>query len=312
MQQGTQQGTPPGQGTQAQPIQIDELVEAGVHFGHRVSRWNPKMKPYIYGKRNYIHIIDLVQTVRGLFRAQRFLRNLVSAGHKVVLVGTKRQVKSVIQSEATRGGMPYVNERWLGGTLTNYTTVRNRLNHLEQLEHLETSGRLAQMPKKQQSFITRDLLRIRRNLEGIRHLDRLPGALVVVDVRKEYIAVKEANRLGIPIIGILDTDCDPTQVDFPVPGNDDAMRSVQVLLARLVDAIVEGKANQRGTPADPAMTSVDPDIRSKRYSAGTSLEKRQPPRKAPPKRDDGMGPEPAAEGAAAPAAAAAGEAPKAE
>ena len=140
MQQGTQQGTQQGapqttfQGRQAQPIQIEELVEAGVHFGHRVSRWNPKMKPYIYGKRNFIHIIDLVETVRGLARAQRFLRNLVSAGHKVVMVGTKRQVKNVVQTEATRCGMPYVNERWLGGTLTNYTTVRDRLAHLEKLE----------------------------------------------------------------------------------------------------------------------------------------------------------------------------------
>jgi small subunit ribosomal protein S2 len=302
------------EGTQSQPLKIDDLVEAGVHFGHRVSRWNPKMKPYIYGKRNYIHIIDLVATVRGLARAQRFLRNLVAAGHKVVMVGTKRQVKNVIQTEATRCGMPYVNERWLGGTLTNYTTVRNRLNHLEELEQLETSGRLARMAKKQQSFITRELNRIRRNLEGIRKLDRLPGALIVVDIRKEYIAVKEANRLGIPIVGILDTDCDPTQVDFAVPGNDDAMRSVQILLQRLGDSIVEGRANQRGTPADPAVTSVDPDIRSKRYSAGTSVEKRQPPKKAPPKRDAGMGDDAGgAADAGAPAEAAAGAAaPKAE
>ncbi len=278
-----------------QPIQIEELVEAGVHFGHRVSRWNPKMKPYIYGKRNYIHIIDLVQTVRGLARAQRFLRNIVAAGHKVVFVGTKRQVKNVVQLEATRCNMPYVNERWLGGTLTNYTTVRSRLNYLEQLERLEASGELAAMPKKKQSSITRELLRIRRNLEGIRHLDRLPGALIVVDARKEYIAVKEANRLGVPIVGILDTDSDPTEVDFAIPGNDDAMRSVQVLLRRLVDAMIEGKANQRGVPADAAQTSVDPDIRSSRYRAGTSAERRQPPRRAPPKKaDDGMGDEPAA------------------
>jgi len=269
-------------GLSVQPIQLDELVEAGVHFGHRVSRWNPKMKPFIYGKRNFIHIIDLVQTVRGLARAQRFLRNLVAAGHKVVLVGTKRQVKAVIQAEATRCSMPYVNERWLGGTLTNYTTIHSRLDRLRDLEALETSGALAQMAKKQQSFVTRDLQRIRRNLQGIRDLDRLPGALVVVDIRKEYIAVKEANRLGIPIIGVLDTDCDPTLVDFPIPGNDDAMRSVQALLTKLVDAIVEGKANQRGTVADAARTSVDPDIKSERYRAGTSSERRAP-RRAPRK-----------------------------
>ena len=263
-------------GVPSVPVLIDELVEAGVHFGHRVSRWNPKMKPYIHGKRNLIHIIDLVQTVRGLARAQRFLRNLVTAGHKVVLVGTKRQVKAVVQSEAQRAGMPYVNERWLGGTLTNYTTVRSRLKRLEELEALEASGRVALMPKKQQSRVQRDLQRIRRNLDGIRTLDRLPGALIVVDIRKEYIAVNEANRLGVPIVGILDTDCDPTRVDFAVPGNDDAMRSVQVLLGRLVDSIVEGKANQRGAPADAAQTTVDPDIKSVRYKAGTSLERRAP------------------------------------
>jgi small subunit ribosomal protein S2 len=269
------------------------------------------MKPYIYGKRNFIHIIDLVHTVRGLARAQRFLRNLVAAGHKVVLVGTKRQVKAVIQSEALRGGMPYVNERWLGGTLTNYTTIHSRLKRLEKLEEMESSGALAQMAKKQQSFFSRELERIRRNLEGIRNLDRLPGALLVVDVRKEYIAVKEANRLGIPIVGILDTDCDPTEVDIPIPGNDDAMRSVQLLVTKLVDAVVEGRANQRGTPADQMRTSADPDIRSERYRAGTSAERRaprRPPRKDAVVADDGAEPEaPATEPAAAPAAAPAAE-----
>jgi small subunit ribosomal protein S2 len=289
--------------------QIEEMVEAGVHFGHHVSRWNPKMKPYIYGKRNFIHIIDLVHTVRGLSRAQRFLTNLIAAGHKIILVGTKRQVKAVIQSEATRAGMPYVNERWLGGTLTNYTTVRSRLRRLEELESLESTGRLAAMAKKQQSFYTRELERIRRNLEGIRTLDRLPGALVVVDVRKEYIAVKEANRLGIPIVGILDTDSDPTDVDFAIPGNDDAMRSVQLLLARLVDAVVEGKANQRGTALDAAQTSVDPDIRSIRYRAGTSSERRAPRKPPLGRKPDEFGetaPPPEAEGAAAAEGAAEG------
>jgi ribosomal protein S2 len=219
-------------------------------------------------------------------------------------------VKAVIQTEAGRAGMPYVNERWLGGTLTNYTTVRSRLRRLEELESLESTGRLATMAKKQQSFYTRELERIRRNLEGIRTLDRLPGALVVVDVRKEYIAVKEANRLGIPIVGILDTDSDPTEVDFAIPGNDDAMRSVQLLLARLVDSIVEGKANQRGTALDEARTSVDPDIRSERYRAGTSAERRAPRKQAPPKKVDEYGDEkpPEGEGGAAAAEGGAGDA----
>ena len=227
------------------PIDIEELVQAGVHFGHRVSRWHPKMKKYIYGKRNLIHIIDLVETVRGLTRAQRFLRNLVGAGHQVVFVGTKRQVKNVVATEAARAEMPFVNERWLGGTLTNFETVRSRLKRLLELEELESSGRLQEMPKKAQSFFLRELRRIRRNLDGIRTMDKLPGALLIIDARKEYIAVNEANRLGIPIVAIIDTDCDPTPIDFPIPGNDDAMRSVQVLLQRLADSIAEGKAAAR-------------------------------------------------------------------
>jgi len=230
-------------------VMIEDLVEAGVHFGHRASRWNPKMKRFIYGKRNTIHIIDLVSTVRGLARAQHFLRKLVGAGHQVVLVGTKRQIRLVIAQEAARCEMPFVNERWLGGTLTNFTTVRSRLKRLEELESLESSGRIAQLGKKAQTFTMRELNRIRRNLHGIRTMNRLPGALVVVDSRKEYIAVNEANRLGIPIVSILDTDCDPSKIDFPIPGNDDAMRSVQVLLSRLVDGVNEGRAIARESAA---------------------------------------------------------------
>ncbi len=226
-------------------IEIERLVEAGVHFGHRTRRWNPKMKPYIYGKRNLIHIIDLVSTVRGLARARDFLRNLASAGHDVVLVGTKRQIRGVVASEAKRAGVPFVSERWLGGTLTNFETVRSRLKRLHELEELESSGKLQEMPKKAQSFTQRELRRIRRNLDGIREMDKQPGALLVVDSRKEYIAVNEANRLGIPIVAILDTDSDPSKVDFAIPGNDDAMRSVEVLLKPLVDAIIDGKSRSR-------------------------------------------------------------------
>ena len=242
-------------------IEIEKLVEAGVHFGHRVSRWNPKMNRYIYGRRNLIHIIDLVETMRGLLRAQRFLRNVVAGGHKIVLVGTKRQIKNVVASEAERCKMPFVNERWLGGTLTNFTTVRSRLKRLKQLETMEEDGTMATLPKKAQSFLQRELRRIRRNLDGIRDMDRLPGAVVVIDTRKEYIAVNEANRLGIPIVAILDTDCDPTLVDFPIPGNDDAMRSVQVLLGPLIDSVMEGAANARELKAEElrAMTPGEED-----------------------------------------------------
>lgn len=223
-------------------IEIEQLVEAGVHFGHRTRRWNPKMAPFIYGKRNLIHIIDLVSTVRGLARSQRFLTNLVAAGHKVVIVGTKRQIRTVVASEAKRCSMPYVNERWLGGTLTNFATVRSRLKRLEKLEEMESTGKMAELPKKAQSFLQRELRRIRRNLDGIRDMDQLPGALLVIDSRKEYIAVNEANRLGIPIVAVLDTDCDPSKVDIAIPGNDDAMRSVETLLKPLVNSIIDGKS----------------------------------------------------------------------
>lgn len=224
-------------------VYLRKLVESGVHFGHRVSRWNPKMGKYIYGKRNLIHIINLVETVRGLTRAVGFLKNLCATGQQVVFVGTKRQIKSVIQSESERCIMPYVNERWLGGTLTNFQTIRARLKRLEQLEELETSGKLGQYSKKIQSSLLRELRKIKKNLDGIREMHRLPGALVVVDPRNERISVQEANKLGIPVIGILDTDCDPDDVDIAIPGNDDAIRSVQLLLEKLVDAVNEGKAN---------------------------------------------------------------------
>lgn len=251
-------------------IDIAELVEAGVHFGHRVSRWNPRMKPFIYGKRNLIHIIDLVETVRGLTRAQSFVKKLVAAGHKVVLVGTKRQVRSVVAAEAARAEMPFVNERWLGGTLTNFETVRSRLARLEHLEEMERSGRMAELPKKAQSFFGRELRRIRRNLDGIRDLSKLPGALIVVDARKEYIAVNEANRLGIPIVAIIDTDCDPSLIDFPIPGNDDAMRSVQVLMKRLVDGIVEGKAMARAHAEETRRSEERPAEQAETTSAAAS------------------------------------------
>jgi small subunit ribosomal protein S2 len=224
-------------------IYLRKLVESGVHFGHRVSRWNPKMDRYIYGKRNLIHIINLVETVRALTRAVGFLKNICATGQQVVFVGTKRQIKSIIESESKRCIMPYVTERWLGGALTNFQTIRARLRRLEQLEELESTGKLNLYSKKIQASLLRELRRIKKNLDGIREMHRLPGAMVVVDPKNENIAVKEANKLGIPVIAILDTDCDPDEVDIPIPGNDDAIRSVQVLLEKMVDAVNEGKAN---------------------------------------------------------------------
>lgn len=222
-------------------ITLHELIESGVHFGHRVSRWNPKMKPYIYGKRSLIHIIDLRETIRGLIRASNFLKNIVSEGNDVLFVGTKRQARSLIQSEAARCGMPFVNERWLGGTLSNYTTIRERLKRLEHLESIESDGRAELYSKKEISQLMREKRRIKRNLDGIRNMGKLPGAIIIVDGKREHIAVKEARKLDIPTICILDTDCDPELVDIPIPGNDDAFRSIKVLLTRLTEAVLEGK-----------------------------------------------------------------------
>ena len=255
-------------------VQVKDLIEAGVHFGHRASRWNPKMRPYIYGKRNLIHIIDLRETVRGLLRAYRFLAKIASQGSQILFVGTKRQAKDTIETEARRCGMPFVSERWLGGTLTNYRTIRDRLKRLQELEAmwlpsyenpakvdlpayiktmLNESGRLdihkapessviRSYSKKMVSTLSRELAKIQRNLSGIREMHRLPDALVIVDPRREHIAVQEAKRMGIATVSLIDTDSDPDVVDLPIPANDDSIRSVELILAKLADAIIEGKA----------------------------------------------------------------------
>lgn len=256
-------------------VQVKDLIDAGVHFGHRASRWNPKMRPFIYGKRNLIHIIDLRETVRGLLRAYRYLSQVASRGSLVLFVGTKRQAKEAIEREAGRCGMPYVNERWLGGTLTNYRTIRDRLKRLVELESLwlppgenpakvdmitymrsmlNESGKLelSKAPenagirgysKKMVATLNRELSKIRRNLDGIRDMNRMPDALIVVDPKREHIAVKEAQRVGITTLALIDTDSDPDTVDLPIPGNDDSIRSIELMLAKLADAIVEGKAS---------------------------------------------------------------------
>lgn len=255
-------------------VQVKDLIEAGVHFGHRASRWNPKMRPYIYGKRNLIHIIDLRETVRGLLRAYRYLAQVASKGSLVLFVGTKRQAKEAIEREAVRCGMPYVSERWLGGTLTNYRTIRDRLKRLQELEAmwlpagenpgkvdmpaymrtmLNESGKLElnKSPdtalirgysKKMVATLNRELTKITRNLQGIREMNRLPDAIIVVDPKREDIAVKEAQRMGVTTVSLIDTDSDPDTIDLPIPGNDDSIRSIELMLAKLADAILEGKA----------------------------------------------------------------------
>ncbi len=225
----------------ASPL-VREMLEAGIHFGHHCSRWNPKMKPYIYGKRNSIHIIDIRETLRGLLYAQRFVSRVVAGGADVLIVGTKRQARETIQEQAARGGMHYVTERWLGGTLTNFRTIRSRLKRLEELEELVGSPRWdTGYSKKMQSTLSRELRKIQRNLNGIRNMTRLPGALIVIDVRKEANAVREAQSLGIPTVCLLDTDSDPDFASIPIPGNDDSMRSIQLVVTKLIDAVEEGK-----------------------------------------------------------------------
>ncbi|REJ86365.1 MAG: 30S ribosomal protein S2 [Planctomycetota bacterium] len=219
---------------------VKDILEAGVHFGHKTSRWNPKMRPYIYGRRNQIHIIDLRETVRGLLRAQKYLQKVSSQGSLVLFVGTKRQAAESVIEAATACGMPYCAERWLGGTLTNFRTVRSRLRRLEELETLESTGELATYSKKQQSKLMRELRKIRRNLGGIRDMNRLPEAVVVIDPNKEHNCIAECRTLGVKTVALIDTDCDPDLVDLPIPGNDDSIRSVKLILNHLADAVAAG------------------------------------------------------------------------
>jgi small subunit ribosomal protein S2 len=221
---------------------VKELIEAGVHFGHRASRWNPKMRPYIYARKNLIHIIDVRETVKGLLRAKKYLSHVASQGSLVLFVGTKRQAADAIQREAERCGMPNVNDRWLGGTLTNFRTIRSRLTRLEELEAIRGSEQqFNTYSKKMQSALNREYRKMFRNLHGIRTMNRLPECLVIIDPKKEKNAVSEAQKLGIATVALIDTDCDPDLVDLPIPGNDDSMRSIEMVVKILADAILAGK-----------------------------------------------------------------------
>src|SRR6266513_6177188 len=226
---------------QTQAELVKALVDAGVHFGHRVSRWNPKMEPYIHGKRNMIHIIDVRETVKGLLRARRLIQNMVAGGKDVLFVGTKRQARHAVQEEAGRCGMHYVSERWLGGTLTNFRTIRARLNRLEELEKLFATGQIETYSKKMKATLQREMDKIKSNLEGIRRMERMPGVMVIIDTRREHIAVKEAKKLGVTTVALIDTDSDPDLIDLPIPGNDDAMKAIEIILHQLADAVIEGK-----------------------------------------------------------------------
>ncbi|MDW8060652.1 MAG: 30S ribosomal protein S2 [Thermomicrobium sp.] len=226
---------------ETEQLPLKALLEAGVHFGHQTKRWNPKMRPFIFGERNGIHIIDLRQTARLLSEAEAFARELAARGGIFLFVGTKKQAQEIIRSEAERCGMYYVIERWLGGTLTNFVTIRQRLRYLVQLEEEVNSPNFPLLPKKEQMRKRRELEKLQRTLGGLRGLTRLPDALYVVDPRREAIAVAEARRLGIPIIAMVDTNCDPDLVDYVIPANDDAIRSIRLITARIADAIIAGR-----------------------------------------------------------------------
>jgi small subunit ribosomal protein S2 len=222
-----------------------ELIGAGVHFGHAASRWNPKMKPYIFGKRGMIHIINVKETLKGLVISKKLLMTVVSTGRDVVFVGTKRQAKKGVQKAAEKCGMHFVSERWLGGALTNFRTIRSRLQRLEELEGMEATGSIEAQGKKQGSRLKRELRKIKTNLDGVRKMSRMPGAMVVVDAKKEYIALREARKLGIPTIALTDTDSDPDTTDVIIPANDDSIKAIEILLDQLAQAVAEGKTMVR-------------------------------------------------------------------
>jgi len=218
-----------------------ELINAGVHFGHGISRWNPKMKPYIFTKRGNIHIVDVRKTLEGILIAKKLLVDIVSSGKDVIFVGTKRQAQKAVESAAAKCGMHFVSGRWLGGTLTNFRTIRSRLQRLMELEALEQSGSMEKESKKHASRLKRELKKIKANLDSIRNMTRLPGAVIIVDSKKEYLALREARKLGIPTIGIIDTDADPDTVDVVIPANDDSIRAIDLIMNELSDAVSVGK-----------------------------------------------------------------------
>ncbi|MCD6463137.1 MAG: 30S ribosomal protein S2 [Thermotogae bacterium] len=248
-------------------VTMKELLEAGVHFGHRTQRWNPKMEPYIYTARKGIYIINLQESLRLLEIAYNFVRDKAAEGATFLFVGTKRQAQDIIREEATRCGAFYVNNRWLGGLLTNFKTIKKRIDRLVELEELEESGRLDELPKKEQAKLKRELTKLRKNLGGVKNMERVPDVLYIVDPRKEKIAVAEANILGIPTVAIVDTNCDPDDIDYVIPGNDDAIRAIRLITSKIADAIIEGReglvteeAEQQQESEEQAEESIEESV----------------------------------------------------
>jgi small subunit ribosomal protein S2 len=233
------------------PVQMKTLLEAGVHFGHQTRRWDPRMRPFIFTERNGIHIIDLQQTVRRLDEAMSFVRQQASEGKTMLFVGTKKQAQDTITEEATRANMPYVNQRWMGGTLTNFSTILTRLRRMEDLERRKEAGEFEQLPKKEAIRLDDELEKLQRMLGGLRKTYRLPDMVFVVDPHREAIAVAEANRLKLPIIAMVDTNCNPQTIDWPIPSNDDAIRAVRLIAGKIADAIVEGREQRAAVMGEP-------------------------------------------------------------
>ena len=232
-------------------VTMKQLLEAGVHFGHQTRRWNPKMKPYIFGARNGIYIIDLQRTVKLFHTAYQFVKETAAGGDSVLFVGTKQQARDTIQEEALRAGMFFINHRWLGGMLTNFKTIKLRIDKLRELDAMVADGSINRFPKKEILQLQNEREKLEKNLGGIKDMTRLPGAIFVVDTQRENIAVLEANRLGIPVVAVVDTNCDPDMIDYPIPGNDDAIRAIRLVTAKAADACIEGRAEYlEGQQAD--------------------------------------------------------------
>ncbi len=241
-------------------VPMKALLETGVHFGHRTKRWNPKMKPYIFTERNGVHIIDLQQTIVAVDEAAALIRDIIARGGAVLFIGTKRQAQEPIMTQAQRAGQPYITERFLGGTLTNWRTIKSRLDRLAELEAMQERGELERFTKKEALLMTREIERLNRRMGGIKNMRRLPDALFIVDVGREANAIKEANRLGIPVIAMVDTNCDPDGVDYVIPSNDDAIRAIKLIVEAMANAALEGLALRKGADEIEAVTGVEEKV----------------------------------------------------
>jgi small subunit ribosomal protein S2 len=275
-------------GSTGTAITMKQLLEAGVHFGHQTKRWNPKMKPYIFGARNGIYIIDLQKTV-GLARsALRFVSDAVAKGGSVLFVGTKKQAQDAIREEASRSAMFHVTNRWLGGTLTNFKTVKQGIDRLKTIEKMAADGTYERLPKKEVASLEREREKLEKNLGGIKEMSRLPAALFVIDTKKEDIAVREANRLGIPVVAVVDTNCDPEGIDYVIPGNDDAIRSIRLFTGKIAEACVEGKARHQAYVAEHGgreETHVGEEDRDAASERGLKDRRERRDRRGPPRRE---------------------------